>query len=229
MNRLVQILHLENSSRDAELVRNKLQQRGMVCTLRIASNRAEYEAALAQTRFDLILSDYSLTDYDGMAALALAREKQPGVPFLLVTGTLDDEQALDCVLRGATDYVLKRRLELLVPVALRALKEADEREKRRQSDVALRQSAVELRALAARLHVMREEERKSLARELHDNFGQKLTALQIDLAWLDRRMRSAPPPRARGALREDRGHDAAGRTTDGAYANHLLLIATRSA
>jgi signal transduction histidine kinase len=194
MNKPVQILHLENSPRDAELVRNKLHQGGIVCVLRIASNRAEYEAALVKTRFDLVLSDYSLTDYDGMAALALAREMQPGVPFILVTGTLDDEQALDCVLRGATDYVLKRRLELLVPVALRALKEADERENRRQSDVALRQSAVDLRALAARLHAIREDERKSLARELHDNLGQNLTALQIDLAWLDRRMGSATPP-----------------------------------
>ncbi|MGB8297932.1 MAG: response regulator, partial [Polyangia bacterium] len=127
MNSPVQILYLEDSPRDVELVRDKLQQTtSLVCELRVARDRAEYEAALAQTRFDLILSDYSLPDYDGMAALAWAREKQPDVPFIMVSGTLGEEKAVDCVLRGATDYLLKQRLDRLVPAVLRALTEAEE-------------------------------------------------------------------------------------------------------
>src|SRR5664280_2122289 len=94
MNNPVLILYLEDNPRDAELVRDKLQQTSMPCELRVASDRAEYEAALAQTRFDLILADYSLPEYDGMAALALARVKHPDVPFILITGTLGDEQAV---------------------------------------------------------------------------------------------------------------------------------------
>ena len=82
------ILYLEDNPRDAELVRDKLQQTpSLACELRVAGNRAEYEAALAEARFDLILSDYALPDYDGMAALALARERQPDVPFILIYGT----------------------------------------------------------------------------------------------------------------------------------------------
>ena len=103
MSNPVLILYLEDDPRDAELVRDKLQQAFMACELRVASDRAEYEAALAQTRFDLILSDYKLPNYDGMAALALARAQQPDVPFILISGTLGEEAAVDCALRGATD------------------------------------------------------------------------------------------------------------------------------
>ena len=134
----VRILYLEDDPRDAELVRDKLQQAGLACDLRVAGDRAEYEAALAQTRFDLILSDYKLPNYDGMAALAWARTKQPDVPFILISGTLGEEQAVDCVLRGATDYVLKQRLDRLLPAVLRALTEAEERRHRREAEESLR-------------------------------------------------------------------------------------------
>jgi two-component system cell cycle sensor histidine kinase/response regulator CckA len=147
MNNPVLILYLEDSPRDAELVRDKLQQVAMPLELRVAINRAEYEAALAQTRFDLILSDYALPNYDGMAALALAREKQPDVPFILISGTLGEERAVDCVVRGATDYVLKQNLNRLVPAVLRALTEAEEHRKRRVAEDALRQSEERFRVL----------------------------------------------------------------------------------
>ena len=148
MNTPVLILYLEDNPRDAELVRDKLQQTtGIACELQVASDRAEYEVALAQTRFDLILSDYGLPNYDGMAALAWVRAKQPDVPFILVSGTLGEEQAVDCVLRGATDYVLKQRLDRLVPAVVRALTEAEEHQKRRKAEAALRESEDQFRAI----------------------------------------------------------------------------------
>ena len=147
MNNPVAILHLEDDPHDVELVRDKLLQTAMSCDLRVARNRAEYETALAQTRFDLILSDYGLPDYDGLTAMALARQKQPGVPFILVTGSLGEEQAVDCVLRGVTDYVLKQSLNRLVPAVTRALTEAEERRKRREAEEALNASEVRYRRL----------------------------------------------------------------------------------
>jgi PAS domain S-box-containing protein len=147
MNNPVLILHLEDDSRDAEVVRDRLEQARLACELRVASDRAEYEAALAQTRFDLILSDYKLPSFDGMAALALARAKQPEVPFILISGTLGEEQAVDCMLRGATDYLLKQRLDRLVPAVLRALAEAEERRKRREAEESVRASEVKYRRL----------------------------------------------------------------------------------
>ncbi|MCX7004471.1 MAG: PAS domain S-box protein, partial [bacterium] len=140
----MQILYLEDDARDVELVRDTLQQSSLAFELRIATNRADYEAALAQTRFGLILSDYRLPDYDGMAALAMARTHQRDVPFILISGTLGDEQAVDCVLRGATDYVLKQRLNRLVPAVMRALAEAAEHQKRCQVEEKLRTHQIEL-------------------------------------------------------------------------------------
>jgi PAS domain S-box-containing protein/putative nucleotidyltransferase with HDIG domain len=147
------ILYLEDNPRDAELVRDTLQQTpSLSCELRVARNRAEYEAALAEARFDLVLSDYALPDYDGMAALALAHAKQPHVPFILISGTLGEERAVDCVLRGATDYVLKQRLERLVPAVLRALAEANDHQKRREAEESLRESELKYRDLVENLN-----------------------------------------------------------------------------
>ena len=139
MNHPISILYLEDSPRDVELARERLESGGLVCKLRIASCRAEYEAALAEP-FDLILSDFALPDYDGMTALVLAQAKQPAVPFILISGTLGEEQAVDCVLRGATDYVMKQRLHRLVPAVTRALNEARERQQRQAVEAALRES-----------------------------------------------------------------------------------------
>jgi PAS domain S-box-containing protein/putative nucleotidyltransferase with HDIG domain len=147
------ILYLEDSPRDAELVRDKLQQTpSLACELRVVSNRAEYEAALDETRFDLILSEYALPDYDGMAALALGRARQPDVPFILISGTLGEERAVDCMVRGATDYVLKQNLNRLVPAVLRALTEAKERRKSRETEESLRQNEAKYRDLVENLN-----------------------------------------------------------------------------
>ncbi|MBI5819631.1 MAG: PAS domain S-box protein [Verrucomicrobia bacterium] len=148
MNDRLAILHLEDNPRDAELVRHSLlQATALTCDLRLARNRAEYEAALAETKFDLILSDYDLPDYDGITALKLAAEKQPDVPFILVTGALGEEQAIDCVILGAADYVLKQRLHRLAPAVSRVLAEAKEHQERRKAEEALRESEEMLRLL----------------------------------------------------------------------------------
>ncbi len=154
MNNPVQILYLEDNPRDEELVRAKVQQLAMPHELRVVRDRAAYESALAQTQVDLILSDYALPDYDGMAALALANEIQPGVPFILISGTLGDEQAVDCMLRGATDCVLKHRLSRLVPAVLRALAEADAHQKRRDAEVDLVQAKALLEAVVESVPLM---------------------------------------------------------------------------
>jgi len=147
MNRPLLILYLEDNPRDAELVRDNLRQASVACELRVACDRAEYEAALVQTRFDLIFSDYRLPNYDGMAALALARERQPEVPFILISGTLGEEAAVECLKQGANDYVLKHRLERLVPAVRRALQEAEERGARLQAEAAWRASEEQFRAM----------------------------------------------------------------------------------
>jgi PAS domain S-box-containing protein len=147
MSNPVLILYLEDDPRDVELVRDTFKQGRLACELRVVSDHAEYAAALAQMRFDLILSDYKLPDYDGMAAMDLARARQPEVPFILISGTLGEELAVDYMVRGATDYVLKHRLDRLCPAVSRALAEAEERRKRRESEASMRASEVQYRRL----------------------------------------------------------------------------------
>lgn len=94
---------------------------------------------------DVILADYSIPGFDGMTALTLARQHCPDVPFLFVSATIGEELAIDTMLQGATDYVLKQRLGRLVPSVQRALRELDDRAERKRAEEALRQSEKQFR------------------------------------------------------------------------------------
>jgi PAS domain S-box-containing protein len=96
-NRPLRLLHLEDNPRDAELIRDRLEADGQACEVTLANGRQAFESALEQAAFDLILCDYKLPDYDGGAALMRARAKQPGVPVIIVSGTLGEEAAVDCL------------------------------------------------------------------------------------------------------------------------------------
>ena len=147
MQNPILILHLEDDPLDAELVFDQLQQHAFVCEVRLAKNRAEFERALSEGAFDVVLSDFSLPDFDGMNALLQVRAKWPDTPFILISGTLGEEQAVECMIRGATDYVLKQRLSRLVPAVSRALEAACDRTKRREAEDALKTSETEFRTM----------------------------------------------------------------------------------
>ena len=145
MARPIRVLHLEDSPRDAEMVRHKLDAGGVSCDIRLATSKDSFEAALAREPFDLIIADYTLPDYDGVAALKHAQETQPEVPVILISGTVGEEEAVKCLQFGATDYLLKQRLDRLVPAVQRAIQEAETRRKRKQTEHALLQREQALR------------------------------------------------------------------------------------
>src|SRR5207245_2918999 len=153
-------------------------------TLKRVDCKAEFVRELEKTPLHLILSDYALPSFDGLAALAIAREKCPDVPFIFVTGTMGEEVAIETLKNGATDYVLKTRLSRLVPSVHRALREAQGRAERQRAQQQLRESHEQLRALSAHLQTVREQERTRIAREVHDELGQALTGLKLDLSRL---------------------------------------------
>ena len=163
--RLLRVLHLEDDPGDAELVWASLRHSEFECHVVAAQGKAQFEQALADEQFDLILSDYALPDYDGLAALKLAQEIQPATPFILVSGTLGEEAAVESLKAGAADYVLKTRLARLAGSVQRALREA---EARRQSQ----RIQHELR--------MREE----AFRALTDNSPDTITRLDRDLRFV---------------------------------------------
>jgi PAS domain S-box-containing protein len=143
----LQFLLLEDSALDAELIQATLEAGGMVFKLMWVQSREQFSQALHGHQFDLILSDYSLPEFDGLSALTLAQQVCPQVPFIFVSATLGEELAIETLKSGATDYVLKQRLERLLPAAQRALREASERHQRQRAEVALREAEDHYRLL----------------------------------------------------------------------------------
>jgi PAS domain S-box-containing protein len=130
----LRVLHLEDSPRDADVIRHKLDAEGVSCDITLVSTKHGFEATLAQQPFDLILSDYNLPGYNGLAALAYAQHARPDVPVILISGTVAEEEAVRCLHLGATDYLLKDRLERLGSAVERAIQEAETRRTRRLVD-----------------------------------------------------------------------------------------------
>lgn len=125
----LRILHLEDDKNDAELVQAMLSSEGIVCDVTLVDNRADFSSSIETCGFDLILADYSLPSFDGLSALEIARGKCPDLPFILISGSLGEEVAIESLKSGATDYVLKDRLSKLATSINRALREVEERDR----------------------------------------------------------------------------------------------------
>src|SRR5215212_6764596 len=100
----LRILDLEDDPLDTELVQANLAEGGITCEIVRVQTREEFVAALENGDFDLVLSDYSLPSFDGLSALKLAKEIRPEVPFILVSGVIGEERAIEVLKGGATDY-----------------------------------------------------------------------------------------------------------------------------
>jgi two-component system cell cycle sensor histidine kinase/response regulator CckA len=137
----IRILHLEDSAEDAELVKRMVEQDGLRCRITVAPNKSSFETALGRWKYDLILCDHSVPGYDGFVALRLALQRQPDAPVIMLSGTLDDVQAVESLKSGATDYILKQRLARLVPAFQRALHEAEEHKRQQAADERIREQA----------------------------------------------------------------------------------------
>lgn len=134
----MRVLLLEDSPLDADLITEWLQSGGLDCHVDCVQTRSDFIAALQNNDISVILSDYSLPSFDGITALELAQQFRPLVPFIFVSGYLGEDRAIETLKRGATDYVLKDRLERLVPSVLRALREAKERLDRKRMETSLK-------------------------------------------------------------------------------------------
>jgi len=153
MERTLRILHLEDDPNDMELVRSTLKKGGIDCDVEVVSDRPSFVAAFERGNADLILSDFSLPSFDGLSALKIVRARAADLPFIIVSGTLGEEAAIESLHSGATDYVLKHRLARLGPAVCRAMSEADGRRARREVEEALQNERQFLRALLESLEV----------------------------------------------------------------------------
>ena len=140
MNSPLRILYLEDDPKDADLVLATLEADGFASHLTRVENQTDFCASLEKGDFDLILADYTLPSFDGISALKIAVEKRPEVPFIFVSGTLDEEVAIEALKIGASDYVFKTRLSRIIPALQRAMRDGQDRAERNRTQEALRRS-----------------------------------------------------------------------------------------
>jgi signal transduction histidine kinase len=184
----IRILLLEDNPTDADLVRHALRAGGLSFSCEHVDNKNAFIRRLEKSPPELILADFSLPTLDGYTALEIAQKICPDVPFIFVTGTLGEEVAIETLKKGATDYVLKHRLSRLVPSVHRAMRETEGLIEQKRTEEQLRRSHEQLRALSVHLQYVREEERIRIAREVHDELGQAMTGLKLQLMWLSGRV-----------------------------------------
>ena len=135
------ILHVEDNPDDALFTDRQLKSGGLNCSIRRVETRDEFEKELDCQPLDLILCDFSMPQFNGLAALKFARKKRPDVPFIFLSGTIGEELAVEALREGATDYILKDRLSRLVSSVKRALRESAESAERRRMEQRLREQA----------------------------------------------------------------------------------------
>src|SRR5258707_6478717 len=143
----VQILCVEDMPAVVVILNRAVREGGLRFRSTRVDNREEFLHELEHHCPDVILSDHGLPSFDGFAALAIAREKCPDVPFIFVTSALGEEMTISAFEGGATDYVLKKDLSKLAPVVERALREAAERVALKEKERQLRESEERYRRL----------------------------------------------------------------------------------
>jgi two-component system, cell cycle sensor histidine kinase and response regulator CckA len=137
----LRILILEDNLADAELVQFELKEAGLAFTSKVVMTEEDFVRELQQFSPHLILSDYDLPNYNGALALAEAKERRPDSPFILVTGAIGEDRAIEILTQGAKDYVLKSRLQQrLAPAVRRALAEAEGQTARKKAETDLRKA-----------------------------------------------------------------------------------------
>jgi len=194
----LKVLIVEDSEKDAALLLRKLKEAGYNPIYQRVQTHDDMKKSLAERQWDIILSDYVMPDFNGLAALELLNQTGIDIPFIVISGQIGEDVAVATMKAGASDYLMKSNLKRLGAAIARELVEAENRRLRRRAEKELLKSEAELRVLSHRLIKMQEDERRSLARELHDETGHTLAYLRL----LVDRVGQLPPQDAKKTLDE---------------------------
>jgi len=174
---LLRVLWLEDEPAHVDMGVSILERGGFKLQVEVVATRDAFERHVQSGAFDVVIADFELPTWTGLEALESLRKTDTLTPFILLTGRLPEETALECIEKGVTDYVLKDHLaRLAISVRLALMN--------RNAQRRISRSREQLRTLAARLQSIREEERSRIAREVHDVLGQTLTGIKMDAAWI---------------------------------------------
>ena len=143
----LRVLVVEDSPEDAEIILDHLARGGLAVQARRIDSPEAMSAALVETSWDLVLSDFSLPRFNGIRALELLQAAGIDIPFILVSGTIGEETAVTALKAGAHDFVTKGNLARLVPAITRELRDAGIRRERHDSELALKETRDKLAAI----------------------------------------------------------------------------------
>lgn len=132
MKEKLRILLLEDNEKEATLIKSSIEEGGVQADIVNAKNKNTYLDLIGREKFDLIISDYNIPQFNGLNSLLEAKKKNKNIPFIFVSNHIGEEKAVQCIQHGATDFILKDNLNKLVPAINHALQHANEIKKEQQ-------------------------------------------------------------------------------------------------
>ncbi|MCZ4313700.1 histidine kinase [Comamonadaceae bacterium G21597-S1] len=187
-NSAIRILHLEDSAVDHALVRRALGRSGLDFSIDHVETLADFQRATSTTSYDAIVADYRLRGFTAIDAWESLKSHASAPPFILLSGAIGESAAVAAIKLGMSDYLQKDDLGKLTPVVLRAIELQQTRLAKDRADAELAISERRLAEFAEHLQATIEQERASIAREIHDDIGGSLAAAKLDLAWIGRHL-----------------------------------------
>ncbi|HEV2479994.1 MAG TPA: ATP-binding protein [Puia sp.] len=180
---MVKMLIVEDDPMDIELLMYELRKNELEYKHTVVQSKTDYETALANFKPDIILSDYNLPSFDAQRAFWIKQRVNPEIPFIIVSGAIGEENAVELIKNGVTDYVPKDKLFTIVPKIHRALQESsDRREKLEVKRRLVKERARYQKMLGKATVVGQEKERAEIGKELHDNINQMLSVIRLYLS-----------------------------------------------